>query len=734
MAIDRTTVTHRLIDPSADPVQRGGTITLGGFVGGQWRDIQGMSADGQIITHEPADADGSGEWTVELIPNSAITPANTLYRYMPAQGQPVVFLVGEVSPSELKGLVVTDPSQWPSMTPTVTGPAGDDAYEVAVAEGFEGTRPEWLASLVGPPNVLTKGTATTGPAGGDADFSITGDAPHQVLNLILPRGDVTQDALNARDAAQSAAATAIAAAASLGNPAAVGLTHTGVAWYEVGAVSPDTYQSVDVTGADTQLLSGGNYVRQSQGTPMLPAVQSRMRRCVVKDDGTGVVYYLDADDSTKIAGTWDSGSRVQTGWVRVWEGVLDPVAPVPGQTSTESAVLRSGVPAYSGTAYYRRGDRVIHDGKLWDSLADQLGVVPSSGTEDADLTGSDGQVMVEIPAFYYRMDYDAALHRHCWEVVFDTRSYQTFPVLTEAAPLLDSIVVAGRGFQLHPWFTKAGIKRKARYRSAFHAIAENTGNNGTGKLLSISDGASTNTTNVGNTNFRLKARNRNAGLTDLSGEANNVWSLYDYWGWHALMLLYITEYRTLYSQSAMGLGGGNSSGGDYNKVAGRTVPMGNGSGVTDSSGVAQVPNTGDFDAMSYRGIEDWFASAYQWTDGWNVRNGAAGQEHYVSRTPADWAYATAAGYDLLCVTPTGIDNWRYPSGLIGGTFMGNVFSGSTSTYLTDGNYANAATDNSWRVPRVGGDAGSGGSAGAAALALGSGVGSAHVVSGAALIM
>lgn len=712
MPITKTTVTHALITPSTGVVQRSGTITLGGFVAGQWRNIQGMSTDGQVVTFEPANADGAGAWSVDLIPNVDITnPLHTLYRYQPAQGDAVVFEVPQSgTPITLRELVVTDPSQWPGLTPTTIGP-------------------------IGPANTLTKGTVTTAPQGSPADFSITGEAPNQVLNLTLPMGDVTPDALSAKSAALSAAATAVAAAASLGSPAAVGLTHTGVAWYEYGAGAPDTYQSVDATGADTQLLSGGNYERQSQGTPALPAVQSRMRRCVVADDGTGVVYYLDADDSTKIAGTWDAGTSTQSGWVRVWEGVLDPVAPVPGQTPTESAVLRAGVPAYSTTAYYSRGDRVIYGGKLWDCLADnQIGVAPSSGTTAADLTGSDGQVMVEIPAFYYRMDYDAVLHRHCWEVVFDTRSYRPFPDLTTASPLLDTIVVAGRAFQLHPWFTKAGIKRHARYRSAFHAIAENTGNNGTGKLLSIADGSTTNTTNVSNTNFRTKARNRNAGLTDLSGAANNVWSLSDYWSWHALLLLYVTEYRTLYSQSTLGIGGGNNAGSDYNKVTGRTKLLGNASGVTDITGAAQAPGTGDFEAMSFRGVEDWFATAWIWFDGWNVRNGSGGQEHYVSRTPADWAYSTLAGYDLLAVTPTGTDAYQYPRGLIGGTFLGNVFGGSTSTYLTDGQYANVLTNGSWRVPQVGGTAAYGSSGGAAALFANLVAGDAYASSGAALIL
>ena len=74
--------------------------------------------------------------------------------------------------------------------PGITGPGGDSAYEVAVAEGFAGTESEWLASLVGPPNSLAEGTVTTGNPGTDASFTITGAAPAQTLNLTLPRGDL----------------------------------------------------------------------------------------------------------------------------------------------------------------------------------------------------------------------------------------------------------------------------------------------------------------------------------------------------------------------------------------------------------------------------------------------------------------------------------------------------------------------------------------------------------------
>lgn len=76
------------------------------------------------------------------------------------------------------------------------------AYELAIAQGYEGTLQEWLDSLVGPkgdpgddstvpgpPNVLTIGDVATGAAGSEAAATITGTSPSQVLGLTIPRGD-----------------------------------------------------------------------------------------------------------------------------------------------------------------------------------------------------------------------------------------------------------------------------------------------------------------------------------------------------------------------------------------------------------------------------------------------------------------------------------------------------------------------------------------------------------------
>lgn len=65
---------------------------------------------------------------------------------------------------------------------------------MAVLKKFNPNTQQWeilqggVQGLQGPPNVLTKGTVTTTAADTNADFSITGTPPTQVLNMTLPRG------------------------------------------------------------------------------------------------------------------------------------------------------------------------------------------------------------------------------------------------------------------------------------------------------------------------------------------------------------------------------------------------------------------------------------------------------------------------------------------------------------------------------------------------------------------
>ena len=85
---------------------------------------------------------------------------------------------------------------------------GLSAYEIALKHGFSGSEEEWLASLkgeqgeqgiqgvkgdtgaTGPANTLSIGTVVSGAS---ASASISGTAPNQTLNLVLPKGEDGQD-------------------------------------------------------------------------------------------------------------------------------------------------------------------------------------------------------------------------------------------------------------------------------------------------------------------------------------------------------------------------------------------------------------------------------------------------------------------------------------------------------------------------------------------------------------
>jgi len=74
------------------------------------------------------------------------------------------------------------------------GAAGKSAYQIAVANGFDGTEEQWLESLKGEngedgitPQIKI-GTVETLEAGSNATVTITGTAANPVLNIGIPRG------------------------------------------------------------------------------------------------------------------------------------------------------------------------------------------------------------------------------------------------------------------------------------------------------------------------------------------------------------------------------------------------------------------------------------------------------------------------------------------------------------------------------------------------------------------
>ena len=360
-------------------------------------------------------------------------------------------------------------------------------------------------------------------------------------------------------------------------------------------------------------------------------IQSQMRRCVVNDDGE-VVYYLDADDSTK---------------------KLD------------------------GTA--------------------------------AKLDGTDGQVMVEIPAHYRRCTMNA------------TDSYMDVEISQypfEGAVAIPRYLVSA--------YEAALDRTNSKLCSVVNTDAQFRGGNNNAdwdetyrSLLGLP------ATNISLTNFRAYAKAR-----------GSHWGCYDYNAHLALYWIFVIEYATLNSQKAFdstltsegyhkgGLGDGVSNFSNwstynsYNPIipCGFTNSLGNKTGVKtftlDAEQAEAYGGAHSESVPSYRGVENPFGHIYKWTDGYlGVGNGTY-QEVYICRDASKYASsvtsdyvdigheATANGY---CKAIIASDSDLAQDKRVYGDIFDRDDSGSSSTYFCD-YHSHASADGTTYGLLVGGNA------------------------------
>jgi len=324
----------------------------------------------------------------------------------------------------------------------------------------------------------------------------------------------------------------------------------------------------------------------------------------------------------------------------------------------------------------------------------------------SDLTGGDGQVMVEIPKFYHRYSYSGTTHTH------DISPY----------PL--------SGFTVHNAFVKNGVTVDYRYIAAYEgslydtseskyvnglylpssatytiSFADNGGaddtitsdvlthaftnleagvdkivvsgstvNDGTYAIKSVTDTVITlETGSLAGTQANDQCiiqvqRNWTATTGDVLGSISGKapmtygtraefraaaknrgtgWRQLDFDLASAIQLLYLVEYADWNSQSMIGNGLTDWSSAwpawnDYNPI--------NFTGLTNALGNAtgNLSNgngvVGSY--MSYRGIENFFGHLWKWVDGININD----RVPYVSNTDTDFADDTTTNYTSLAVT------------------------------------------------------------------------------------
>jgi hypothetical protein len=317
------------------------------------------------------------------------------------------------------------------------------------------------------------------------------------------------------------------------------------------------------------------------------------------------------------------------------------------------------------------------------------------GVTASVLTGADGNVMVEIPRFWFKRTDAGSVYT--WEVATGPKS----------------------GFTLHPAFVKDGVEVAYRYVGAYDACFWDATNgvyksglnldNATGLFNTAEDRLASVSgvypvVGLTRNEARLMAANNGTG-----------WRQLDFALWSALQMLYLVEHQSFFSQNILGAGNTNGSylASSSNQtdsphtVAGAGNALGNGStNTTTGAGVNAKPGTS---FMKYRGIENIYGNCWNWCDGININIGTAGTVYYTNTRTA-FVDNTATNMTLLSSSlSTGSDFIRNILPVDFAFLAASVGSGASSTtYITDRHFGSVSTN---RVLRVGGGADRGADAG-----------------------
>ncbi len=190
---------------------------------------------------------------------------------------------------------------------------------------------------------------------------------------------------------------------------------------------------------------------------------------------------------------------------------------------------------------------------------------------------------------------------------------------------------------------------------------------------------------------------------------------WDYWTVRLMQLLYLTDgpirsSNQPWNSSTNIPGHTEDSPWDFAKVQanGLTNSLGNASGSVGTAGSGSAAN-------SFRGIENFFGSVWNWYDGFNINDYVP----FVCFDPTNFADDTETNYTGIVdqfgnqVVLPGSD--QYQKLLWAGTLLPSQVAGGAdgSSYITD-YYWQAS---GWRVARIGGRLDSGAQAGVASLSV-----------------
>ena len=296
----------------------------------------------------------------------------------------------------------------------------------------------------------------------------------------------------------------------------------------------------------------------------------------------------------------------------------------------------------------------------------------------SDLSGADGQVMVEIPKFYYNHDFVGSEHN--WEI-------SRFNI---------------SGFSVHNAFIKNGVTVNYRYMAAYE-----------GSMWDASESAMVPSVNIINNMYAAgdklcsvsgeypKVNEIRSEYRSMAAQRGTGWRQQDFDLISAVQLLYLVEYADFDSQSTIGYGRTQLSGGTWTADS-YIGQCGKSNG--DGDGTNSVAGNTNNAYMTYRGIENFYGNVWTWVDGININTNIL----YVTNTDSDWADDTSTNYTNLCVTLSNVNGYQVTLADTDRGFLPASVGGSSSTYICDYYWQNTG----WRVVLLGGGALSGAYAGA----------------------
>lgn len=323
---------------------------------------------------------------------------------------------------------------------------------------------------------------------------------------------------------------------------------------------------------------------------------------------------------------------------------------------------------------------VINDSGVVQYYLDASDSTKKADGTASDLTRGDGQVMVEIPAFWYKHGYAGTTHT--WEIC--------------NVPL--------PGFSLHPAFFKNDANVNFRYIGAYE-----------GSMWDKTTGAMVPPVNIIDNMYAAgdklcsysgefpKTNETRAGFRGMAAERGTGWRQIDYDLMSAVQLLYLTEYADFYSQSTIGMGRTQLSGGSWaaNSYIGQC-----GKSNGDGNGTNSVAGNANNAYMTYRGIENFFGNVWSLVDGININNNIP----YVSNNDSDFADDTSTNYTDLSIVLANATGWQSTLEQVSRGFLpASVGAGAGSTTKITDHYMQ---DNGWRTVALGGHATYGVNAGA----------------------